>query len=114
MDFRKLINSFKFAIEGITYCVRSERNIKIHLCATVVVGILGWTQHLSPDKIALLIFAVALVLIAEMFNTAIEAVVDMISPQFNPLAKIVKDIAAGAVLLAAIAALAIGYILFFP
>jgi diacylglycerol kinase len=112
MKVRKLVNSFKFAIEGIAYCVKSQRNMKIHLCAAIIVSVLGWWQQLPFAKIAILVFAVALVLLAEMFNTAIEAVVDIISPQYNPQAKIAKDVAAGAVLLAALVSLAIGYIVF--
>ena len=110
---RKLIYSFKFAAEGILYCVKSQRNMKIHVCAAVLVCILGWLQNLTYERMALLIFAVSLVLVTEMLNTAVETVVNMISLEWNPLAKIAKDVAAGAVLLAASVSLVIGYLVFF-
>lgn len=110
---KKLVSSFKFALEGIFYCIRTQRNFKIHLCTAFVAVVLAWWRQIPNDKILFLILVIALVLIAELFNTAIETVVDMISPTFNPLAKIAKDVAAGAVLLAAAASLAIGYFIFF-
>lgn len=110
---RRLVDSFKFAAEGIIYCVKSQRNMKFHLCAALIVCILGWWQNLTHEKIALLIFAVSLVIVTEMLNTAIETVVNMISLEFSPLAKIAKDVAAGAVLVAALVSLFIGYLVFF-
>ena len=87
--------------------------MKLHIIAMVGALSLGWWLEISRDEWMLLFLTIALVLIAEMFNTAIEAVVDLVSPAYHPLAKIAKDVAAGAVVLAALTALAIGYLLFF-
>lgn len=109
---RNLIRSFRYAFAGVLYCLRTQPNMRIHGLAAMFAAILAWRMGLSRVELVLLALAIAAVLVAEMFNTAIEAVVDLISPQFHPLAKIAKDVAAGAVLLTAIASLAVGYILF--
>jgi diacylglycerol kinase len=108
-----LWQAFRYAFRGVWHCICGERNMKVHLAAMVVALSLAWWLELSRDEWMLLILTIALVLIAEMFNTALEAVVDLVSPEYDPLAKIAKDVAAGAVLLAALAAVAIGYLLFF-
>jgi len=87
--------------------------MKLHIIAMVVALSVAWWLEISRDEWMLLLLTIALVLIAEMFNTAIEAVVDLVSPVYHPLAKIAKDVAAGAVLLATLTALANGYLLFF-
>lgn len=109
-----LLNSFRYALAGVVYCVRKERNIKIHLAAAGVSYLLAWHLQLSNQDFIILTLTVAGVLVAEMINTAIEAVVDLASPQFHPLAKAAKDVAAGAVFLAAVASLVVGWLLFVP
>ena len=113
-EYKKLINSFKYAIEGIISSFRTERNMKIHVLAMIIVIALGFFFKLDKVEWSLIIIAIVSVISAELFNTAIETVVDMISPEKNPKAKLVKDIAAGAVLVVAIGAATIGFIVFEP
>ena len=113
-EYKKLINSFKYAIEGIISSFKTERNMKIHVLAMTVVIALGFFFKLDKVEWCFIIIAIASVISAELFNTAIETVVDMVSPQKNPQAKLAKDIAAGAVLTLAIGAAIIGAIIFIP
>ncbi|MBQ2848625.1 MAG: diacylglycerol kinase family protein [Clostridia bacterium] len=108
---KSLIKSFVYAFRGITYCVRHERNMRIHLCFTAYMfGFL--TVHdffeVSKNQFALLFAVCASVMALEAVNTAIEKAVDLETKEINPLAKISKDAAAGAVLIAAIGAVAVG------
>ena len=113
-EYKKLINSFKYAIEGIISSFKTERNMKIHVLAMIVVIALGLFFKLNKVEWCFIIIAIASVISAELFNTAIETVVDMICPERNPKAKLAKDIAAGAVLIVAICAAIIGFIVFGP
>lgn len=113
-EYKKLINSFKYAIEGIISSFKTERNMKIHVLAMIVVITLGFFFRLDKVEWCFIIIAIASVISAELFNTAIETVVDMVSPERNPKAKLVKDIAAGAVLVVAIGSAIIGFIIFGP
>lgn len=113
-EYKKLINSFKYAIEGIISSFKTERNMKIHVLAMTVVIALGFFFKLDKIEWCFIIIAIASVISAELFNTAIETVVDIVSPERNPKAKLVKDIAAGAVLVVAIGAAIIGFIVFGP
>ena len=113
-EYKKLINSFKYATEGIVSSFRTERNMKIHVLAMIIVIALSFFFKLDKVEWSLIIIAIVSVISAELFNTAIETVVDMISPEKNPKAKLVKDIAAGAVLVVAIGAAIIGFIVFGP
>lgn len=107
-----LVKSFSYAFSGIFYAVRNERNLRIHLSATVLVSEFAGLYGLSRTGYALLLILCGAVIAAELVNTAIEAVVDMDSPEYSPLAKIAKDVAAGAVLVLAIAAIGVAVILF--
>jgi len=113
MERQSLFYAFKNAWSGIFFCLKTERNIKIHILATFVVSILAWYFNLDKYEILVLVFTVMIVLVAEMLNTVIETVVDLISPEYHPAAKVAKDVAAGAVLIAAVAALIVGYVLFY-
>ncbi len=113
-EYKKLINSFKYAIEGIISSFKTERNMKIHVLAMIIVIALGLFFKLNKVEWCFIIIAIASVISAELFNTAIETVVDMVSPERNPKAKLAKDIAAGAVLVVAIGAAIIGFIIFGP
>ena len=113
-EYKKLINSFKYAIEGIISSFKTERNMKIHVLAMIVVIALGLFFKLNKVEWCFIIIAIASVISAELFNTAIETVIDMVSPERNPKAKLAKDIAAGAVLVVAIGAAIIGFIIFGP
>lgn len=112
MAKQNLLRAFKNAFAGIEYCARFERNIKIQIAAAFFAGCLAWWFNLDRYELAVLALTVASVLIVEMINTVVEAIVDIVSPEFHPLAKIAKDIAAGAVLISAAASLLIGYLLF--
>jgi diacylglycerol kinase (ATP) len=107
-----LIDSFNFAFHGILHTVRTQRNMRIHLLAAVAVLVAAVGLGVTKDEMIALILAIAFVLIAEMVNSAIEAAIDVATTSFDPLAKLAKDIAAGAVLIATITAVAIGYLVF--
>lgn len=111
---RRLIASFRYAGAGIGYLIRSQRNARIHIALTVVAIILALWLKISSVEWAVLSLTVGLVFLAEAFNTAIEATVDLMSPDTHPLAKIAKDTAAGGVLIAAITAIVIALFLFLP
>jgi diacylglycerol kinase (ATP) len=104
--------SFNFAFEGIIHVLRTQRNMRIHFAVAAAVLIAAlWTGVDKIELIALLL-AISFVLIAEMINTALEAGIDVATTSFDPLAKLAKDIAAGAVLIATVNAVAIGYLIF--
>ncbi|MCO6449393.1 MAG: diacylglycerol kinase family protein [Caldilineales bacterium] len=108
------LHSFGFAGAGIRHLVRSQRNARIHIILTIVALGLAMWLGLTAAEWAALILTIGFVFAAEAMNTAIEALVDLISPQHHPLAKIAKDTAAAAVLLAAITAVLVAVILFAP
>lgn len=106
--------SFKHAGEGLFYAMRTQRNFRIHLVVAALVVIMGVWLHLPGASWAILTLTIGLVLVTEMINTAAEALVDLASPDYHPLAKLVKDVAAGAVLVIAITAVVVGLILLGP
>ncbi len=110
----KFLNSFKYAFTGIFSAFKSERNMKIHIIIMCFVILFGFMLKISITEWFICILCFALVISGEMFNTAIEEVVDLITEEENHKAKLAKDIAAGAVLVLAIASLFIGIIIFFP
>lgn len=112
--WRRRVASFGHAGRGIWTALRSEVHMRYHAVATVVVAGLGFYYRLGRLEWALVALAVAGVWTAEMLNTAIEALTDLASPDFHPLAGKAKDIAAGAVLLAAAGAAAVGALVFGP
>lgn len=111
---KKLINSFKYAIEGIISSFKTEQNMKIHIFIMILVIILGIVLKLSALEWIILTIVIAIVISAELFNTTIETVVDMITKEKNEKAKLAKDVAAGAVLVLAIGSVIIGLIIFIP
>jgi diacylglycerol kinase (ATP) len=110
----KRILSFKFAFKGIVVLFKNEHNAWIHLLATFVVLLLGWGLNISRAEWMLIVFAIAMVLVAEGFNTAIEYLANAVSIQKNENIRKAKDVAAGAVLLAAFASAIIGLLIFIP
>ncbi len=108
-----IIKAFNAAIEGIIYTFKFERNMKIHYFLAVVVLTASLFLGLKRLEMILLVFAISLVVIAEMFNTAIEKTIDMITDEYHILAKIAKDVAAGGVLIAALNSAVVGYLLFY-
>ena len=107
-----IFESFNFAIEGIIHVLRTQRNMRIHFAIAVGVLVAALAFDVSRLELIALLIAIAFVLIAEMFNTAVEAAVDVASTSFDPMAKLAKDIGAGAVLIASINAIAVGYLVF--
>ncbi|MGI6705280.1 MAG: diacylglycerol kinase [Clostridia bacterium] len=113
MKDRRLIDSFNDAIEGLIHSFVSEKNMRFHFIIAIGTLVLGILAKVGKTETILLFITITLVIGMEMINTAIEAVVDMITPKYHPLAKIAKNVAAGAVLLSAINAIAVGYLVFF-
>lgn len=113
-DFKKQLRSFGYAWKGIRCCVGKEQNLSFHLIATVLVVIAGWQLGITRTEWAILLLCIGMVIAAELFNTAIEKLVDLVSPGRHPLAGQVKDIAAGAVLVCAATAAMVGLIIFVP
>lgn len=111
---KRLLNSFKYATEGIIYALKYEQNMLVHLIATIFVIILGLIVKLSLIEWLFCIIFIGLVIAAELINSSIEAIVDLISPEKNSLAKVAKDTASGAVLILAFTALIGGLIIFVP
>lgn len=109
-----IINSFKYAFLGIITSFKSERNMKIHITILLLVVLFGFLFKISLIEWIICIICFALVIASEMFNTAIETVVNLVTKEPNELAKISKDLSAGAVLVCAIASSIIGLIIFVP
>ncbi|GGF83093.1 hypothetical protein GCM10010913_00730 [Paenibacillus aceti] len=112
-SMRKWSDVFRCAIEGIIHSLRTERNLRIHLLAGILVMLAALFFQLPPRDIALLLVMIALVISAELLNTAIEKAVDLISPDWHELAKFAKDAAAAAVLVAAIISVIVAILLFY-
>ena len=110
---RRLVESFNYAIEGLTSALQNEKHMKFHILSAILIVILAILTNASKVEILLVSISVAFVIITELINTAVEALVDLISPERHPLAKLAKDVAAGAVLVAAINAICVGYLLFY-
>ena len=106
--------SFGYAFRGLAICFRTQANARIHAVATVLVVALGFTLKLATWEWCAVVLSIASVWVAECFNTALEGVVDLVSPERQPLAGRIKDLAAGAVLAAAIGAAVVGAIIFGP
>lgn len=111
---KKLINSFKYAIQGIFSSFKTERNMKIHIFIMFLVIAFGIILKINKYEWIICVLCFAIVISGELFNTAIETVVDMVMPYKNDKAKIAKDISAGAVLALAIGAAIVGVIIFVP
>lgn len=109
-----LWRSFACAGAGIVHSVRAQRNVRIHAAATVLAVLLAATLRITAAEWTAILLAIGLVWAAELLNTAIEAVVDLVSPEDHELARIAKDTSSGAVLVAAAAALLVGIVVFAP
>lgn len=108
-----LLKSFSYAAEGITYALTTQRNMQVHFGIAFFVMIFCLILDVSRLEIILVFFAIVLVITAELINTAIESIVDMVTEQYHKLAKIAKDTAAAAVLLLAIQAVIVGLLVFY-
>jgi diacylglycerol kinase (ATP) len=109
---RNLLESFNFAFEGIIHVLRTQRNLRIHFLAAVIVLVVAVVVSVSKLELIALLLAISFVFITEMINSAIEQAIDVATTSFDPLAKLAKDIAAGAVLIATVNAVAVGYLVF--
>lgn len=109
----KVWRSFHYALAGIVYCVRTQPNFRIHLIVAALVMMATLLLRLDRLYVIAIVLAIAFVLTLELLNTAIEAIVDLVSPQIHPLAKVAKDAAAGAVFLGTVAAVIVGYLAFY-
>ena len=113
-SIRDRIKSFRYAKDGLEYFLKTQHNGWIQFTAAMVVVSAGFVFQVNGDQWCLLIFAIALVIVSELFNTTIECLVDLVSPQYQEKARVIKDIAAGAVLFSVIISVIIGLIIFLP
>jgi diacylglycerol kinase (ATP) len=107
-----LLLSFNYAIEGVIHVLRRERNMRVHFLLATVILVLAFAYDVSKLELMALLVAISFVLIAEMINTAVEEMIDLTTKAYDPRAKIAKDVSAGAVLIAAVVAATIGYLVF--
>jgi diacylglycerol kinase (ATP) len=107
-----IIQSFNYAIEGVIHVLRTQRNMRIHFAIAVAVLVIGVAAGVSRVELIVLLLSITFVLVSEMINTAIEGTIDAATTSFDPMAKLAKDIAAGAVLISAVNAVAVGYLVF--
>jgi len=110
----EFLRSFVFAFAGVRYTVRTQRNMRVHLAIAIVAVALGLWLQISPIEYALVFIVITSVIVAEMFNTVTEAIVDLATQQYHDLAKIAKDVAAGAVLLNAMLSVLVGCFIYIP
>ncbi|WP_268124078.1 diacylglycerol kinase family protein [Roseivirga pacifica] len=108
------LQKFKVALKGLMLATKSEAHFRFHILAALIIITAGWLMRVSKTDWLWLIAAIGFVLIAELFNTAIEHLVDLVSPEKHPLAGKIKDISAGAVLMASITAAVIGLVILWP
>ena len=113
-EIKARLRSFVFAGKGIVHVIRTQGNARIHAAATVAVILAGFLCSVSLTEWCLLLMSIGMVWTAEIFNTALERLVDLVSPEYHPLAKYAKDCAAGAVLAASLSSLLIAAIIFLP
>ncbi|WP_432409285.1 diacylglycerol kinase [Wukongibacter sp. M2B1] len=113
MKAKKILDSFNYAFEGIIYTLKTQRNMRIHFVIAVLVLFASVFFHLSKVETLILFITIALVIIAEMINTSIEATIDLITDKYHELAKIAKNVAAGAVLVSAVNSIIVAYIIFY-
>ncbi|MBR2708112.1 MAG: diacylglycerol kinase family protein [Bacilli bacterium] len=111
---KRLINSFKYAFQGLKYAFIYEQNLTVHILATIIVIIFGFIFKISIFEWLVLFLIIGLVIATELINTSIEATIDLITDEINPLAKIAKDTAAAAVLIFGLTALIVGALIFLP
>ena len=114
LDKKRLVNSFKYAFEGIVQAFIGEQNLKIHTVIACLVILFGFILKISYAEWLVCLILIGLVLMAEFFNTSIEYLVDLVSPEIHPLAKATKDTASAGVLMMAIISAIIGLIIFVP
>lgn len=110
----RVLKSFRYAFKGIKYAAVTQLNFRLHLAATILAVFLGWNFNIPVNQWLWVLLCIALVLAAELFNTAIEMLTDLASPGYHEKAAIAKDTAAAAVTVTAVFALIVGLIIFLP
>lgn len=110
---RSILWSFNYAIEGLVWTLRTQRNMRVHVTIAVLVAVGSLLLGVTRTQLVAVVFAISLVFVTELLNTAVEATVDVATDRYDPLAKTAKDVAAGAVLVAAINALIVAYLVLF-
>ncbi|RZK51171.1 MAG: diacylglycerol kinase family protein [Pedobacter sp.] len=111
---KRFLSSFGFAFKGLAYAFKTQLNFRVHCIALILVVVLGLFFKLDRSEWLWIVIAVVMVFSAELINTALEVLVDLVSPQQHPKAGAIKDLAAGAVLITAVGALIIGLFIFVP
>ena len=111
---RRILRSFGYAFEGVATLLRTQPNFVVHVALASLAVLVGLILRLGLTDMAVVVLTIALVLVVESFNTALETLCDLVSPEVHPLIKRAKDVSAAAVLLAALAAVAIAALLFLP
>lgn len=111
---KNIFDSFKYALEGIGYTIKTQRNMRIHVSVGTLVFLAGLYLKVSRIELSILVIVSTMVVVAEMFNTAIESTIDLYSRQRHPLAKIAKDVAAAAVLVSAVSSAIVGLLVLGP
>jgi len=112
MKQRSVAESFNSAIEGFLYVIKTQKNMRVHFLFAVLILLVAIYLHIAAEQIMILCCVISFVLVLEMINTAMEYTIDMLTETFHPLARIIKDVCAGAVLLAAVNAFVVGYLIF--
>lgn len=113
-SYRKFFRSFGYAFRGLVRLIETEQNARVHLVASLILGICAYAFHIPRAEVAILFFAVVLVFAVEIINTAIEKLLDIVHPDSHAQIAYVKDALAGAVLIAALIALGVGFFVFYP
>lgn len=111
---KKFINSFSYPIKGLRYAYKNEQNLAVDVGVALLVVIFGFLFKINKYEWAILVLTIGLVISCELINTAIEAVVDLVTEEYHPLAKVAKDTSAAAVLVFAVVAIVVGLIIFVP
>lgn len=106
------VDSFRHALNGILLSFKTQKHLRAHFVLAIIILVAGFVWRLSKLELLVLVGTISLVILAELFNTALETVVDLVTPDYHPLAKVAKDVAAGAVLVAAVNAMLIGVMIF--
>ncbi|MGI6778670.1 MAG: diacylglycerol kinase [Acetivibrionales bacterium] len=113
MKNKNLVESFNNAINGILYAIKTERNMKLHITAGLLVIVLSLFYELTRIEFIIVCLTISVVIICELFNTAIELIIDHLINEYSLKAKIIKDLAAGAVFISALASIVVAYFIFF-
>ena len=111
---KKCVNSFKYPMSGLRYAYKNEQNLAVDVGVALLLLIFGFIFKINKYEWAILVLTIGLVISCELMNTAIEAVVDLVTEEYHPLAKVAKDTAAAAVLIFALVAVVVGLIIFVP